>query len=123
MLFSPKQTSDDRFSLYIRGKKINRTPVAKYLGIHIDEKLKFEVHVKHVCKKLSQTCGIFCYLRHYINQKTLLMLYHSFSELAYSVRNSSMGFNKSFSLTAIASPSKQNFKNYMQRQQKRSRKK
>ena len=69
--------SDDRFSLDIRGKKINRTPVAKYLGIHIDEKLKFEVHVKHVCKKLSQICGIFCYLRHYINQKTLRMLYHS----------------------------------------------
>ena len=62
---------------YIYEEKINRTPVAKYLGIHIDEKLKFEVLVKHVCKKLSQICGIFCYLRHYINQKTLLMLYHS----------------------------------------------
>ena len=40
-------------------------------------KLKFDAHIKHVCKKLSQICNIFCYLRHYICKKTLLMLYYS----------------------------------------------
>ena len=49
MLFSPKKISDDKFSLTIRGERIHRTPVAKYLGLLIDEKLKFDVHVKHVC--------------------------------------------------------------------------
>ena len=77
MLFSTKKMSADKFSLTIRGEKINRTPVAKYLGLLIDEKLKFDVHVKHVCKKLSLICGVFCYLRHYICKKTLLMLYCS----------------------------------------------
>ena len=62
MLFSPKKMSINKFSLNIRGERINRTYVAKYLGLLIDEKLKFDVHIKHVCKKLSQTCGIFCYL-------------------------------------------------------------
>ena len=56
MLFSIKKMSADKFSLTIRGEKINRTLVAKYLGLLIDEKLKFDVHVKHVCKKLSQIC-------------------------------------------------------------------
>ena len=75
MLFLPKTMSIDKFSLNIRGERINRTHVAKYLGLLVDEKLKFDVHIKHVCKKLSQICGKFCYLRHYICQKALLMLY------------------------------------------------
>ena len=97
MLFSPKQTSTDKLSLYIRGEKINKTPVAKYLGIHIDEKRKFDVHAKHVCKKLLQICDIFCYRRYYINQRTLLMLYHSlvnspilYGILAWSLTNHSI---------------------------------
>ena len=52
--------SADKFSFTIQGERINRTYVAKYLGLVIDEKLKFDVHVKHVCKKLSQLSGIFC---------------------------------------------------------------
>ena len=38
---------------------------------------KLDVHAKHVCKNLSQISSIFCYLRRYICQKTLLMLYYS----------------------------------------------
>ena len=33
MLFSPKKMSIDKFSLNIRGERINRTHVAKYLGL------------------------------------------------------------------------------------------
>ena len=72
MLYSSKKMSIDKFSLNIRGERINRTHVAKYIGLLIDEKLKFDSHIKHVCKKLSQICGIFCYLRHYICKKTPL---------------------------------------------------
>ena len=87
MLVSTKKISADKFSLTIRGEKINRTPVAKYLGLLIGEKLKFDVHAKHVCKKLSQICGIFCNLRHYICKKTLLMLYYSLvnSHILYGI--------------------------------------
>ena len=95
ILFSPKKTSADKFSLTIRGERINRTPVAKYLGLLIAKKLKFHVHVKRVCKKLSQICGMFCYLRHYICQK-----------LAYTLWDLSKGFNRPFNLAAIASSSK-----------------
>ena len=76
-LFSPEKMSADKFSLTIRGERINRTPAAKYLGLLTDEKLTLNVHVEHVCKKLSKICGIFCYLRHYICQKTVLVLYYS----------------------------------------------
>ena len=65
MLFSPQKMSIDiKFSLNIRGESINRTHGAKNFGLLIDEKLKFDVHIKHVCQKLSQICsiGLFCYL-------------------------------------------------------------
>ena len=87
MLFSPKKMSIDKFSLNIQAERINRTHVAKYLGLLIDEKLKFDAHIKHVCKKLLQICGIFCYFRHYICKKTLLMLYYSLvnSHILYGI--------------------------------------
>ena len=61
--------------------------VAKYLGIHVNDNLKWNDHIKHLCKKVSQICGLFCYLRHYVRQNTLLMLYNSFvgSHLLYGI--------------------------------------
>ena len=115
ILFSPKKMSADKFSLTIRGERINRTLVAKYLELLIDEKLKFDVHVKRVCKKLSQLCGIFCYLRHYICQKTLLMLYYSLvNSHNYTLWDLIMGFNQPSNLAAIASPSNLTYKNCLQ---------
>ena len=52
-LFSPKKISADKFSLTMQGERINRTPVAKYLGLLIDEKPKFDVYVNHVWKTFS----------------------------------------------------------------------
>ena len=52
LCFSPQKMSVAKSSLTIRGERINRTPVAKYLGLLIDEKLKFDLRVKHVCKKI-----------------------------------------------------------------------
>ena len=123
MLFSPKKMSIDKFSLNIRGERINRTNVAKYLGLLIDKKLKFDVPIKHVCKKLSQICGIFCYLRHYICKKTLLMLYYSlvnshilFGILVWGSTNHSI-------LQPLQVLQNKILKNYLQRQQKRTCKK
>ena len=50
ILFSPMKMSADKSSLTIRRERINRTPVAKHLELLIDKKLKFDVHVKRVCK-------------------------------------------------------------------------
>ena len=66
MLFPRRKMSADKFSLTIRGETINGTSVSKYLKLLFDQKLKFDVHVKQVCKKLSQVWEILCYLRHYI---------------------------------------------------------
>ena len=54
---------------------------------HVNDNSKWNDHVKHLCKKVSQMCGLFCYLRHYVRQNILFMLYNSFasSHLLYGI--------------------------------------
>ena len=59
MLFLPKKISAYKFSLNIREERINKTFVAKYLGLLIDEKFKFDAHVKHVCKNCLKFVAYF----------------------------------------------------------------
>ena len=71
----------------MHNKSVNKTSVAKYLGILVNDNLKWNDHIQHLCKKASQICPLFCYLRHYVRQNTLLMLYNSFvrSHLLYGI--------------------------------------
>lgn len=87
MLFSHKKDIGTNFNLKMHNKSLQRTSEAKYLGIYVDEKLKWDLHVKHVCKKISQYCGLFCKLRYSVNQTTLVLLYYSlvFPHLLYGI--------------------------------------
>ena len=68
--------SDNIFSLKFNGKKMEQCSTYKYLGLHIDEKLKRKNHVKYLCEKLSKMCGIFAKLRLWgsASEKTLAPL-------------------------------------------------
>ena len=62
-----------------------RTPISRktnvtFLGIQIDEKLKFDIHIANIAKKLSKNVGIFYKLRNILQLNTLKCLYHSFIE-------------------------------------------
>jgi len=54
MLFT-QQKSTSKFVLNIQGKSIDRTSKAKYLGIIVDDKLRWESHINFVCKKVAHT--------------------------------------------------------------------
>ena len=45
LLFSPKANEQINFSESIQGNQIKRTQVVRYLGIFIDDKLKWEYHI------------------------------------------------------------------------------
>ena len=53
---------------------------AKYLGIHIDTKLSFHSHIKHVVKKISKQLSVIARLRHYVPRGTLLKYYQTYIE-------------------------------------------
>ena len=49
----------------------------KYLGLWIDENLKFYIHLKFVQRKIAYTVGILNKLKCYFPTKILLELYHA----------------------------------------------
>ena len=60
---------------------------AKYLGIHIDRALKWNLQIENVIKKLANAARILYKIRHYIDRQTLINLYYTFAypHLKYGV--------------------------------------
>ena len=56
-----------------------------YLGLTIDEFLSWNSHINNLCKKLAQSNGIICKLRHLIPKTSLLQVYYSilYSHITY----------------------------------------
>ena len=64
-----------------------RKPTVKYLGLHIDETLKFSSHLSHVKAKLSQICGLTYRIRENLNFHSAKLFYFSFvfSTIKYGI--------------------------------------
>ena len=57
----------------------------KFLGVKINEDLKWTHHVSHIVKKISKYLGIFSLIRHFTPQKTLNQLYFIYPHLIYCI--------------------------------------
>ena len=55
---------------------LNRVTFTKLLGVSIDDKLSFSLHVSYIKNKISKGMGIIIKARKYLNKKSLLDLYH-----------------------------------------------
>ena len=49
----------------------------KYLGIMIDSHLNWKSQVSYISKEIKRNIGILSKIRHFVNLKTLSMLYYS----------------------------------------------
>ena len=78
MIFSNGRINDD-IDVKIRDIAIEKAEddVVKILGIMIDNKLNFNVHVNGICLKLSRSCGIIFRLSQFLPRGILKMLYNS----------------------------------------------
>ena len=74
-------------SITIQNQLLNKTINAKFLGITIDEKLKFEIHINNVISKINKVTGILWKTKEIVHKTTLRMLYLSlaWSHLTYGV--------------------------------------
>ena len=52
-------------------------PFYKYLGVIVDDKLKFFHHIQNVQSKLGRHCGVISKMRHYVPRSILLKYYMS----------------------------------------------
>ncbi len=72
--------SYDSFILKYNGKRMERCSSYKYLGIYLDEKLNWKIHINYLCEKLSKLCGMFAKLRHCCGIELLKTIYHALVE-------------------------------------------
>ena len=77
MVFTSKKQVP-KIKICIDEHSIAEEKSTKFLGIHIDNKLNWKKHIKHVESKVSRGIGIVYRARHVLNTGTMKMLYYSF---------------------------------------------
>ena len=80
MLFSNILTSTDIADVFMNNVKIDYKSSTRFLGAIIDDKLKFNLHIKEISKKISKNVGVLYKLSQYVPQNTLLSVYRSIIE-------------------------------------------
>ena len=63
-----------RLRLNIEGNKVSATDCVKLLGVEIDNKLKFDKHVKILCSQANMKVNAFSRLNTYISREQVLLL-------------------------------------------------
>ena len=78
ILFKTKRkVVSKKLNFRLSGQQLELTKFTKYLGVIIDENLDWNMNINTLCKKLSNSVGIFAKLRHFLDYKTMLSLYYA----------------------------------------------
>lgn len=77
MLISRNLSQQDAstFKLKIGNVTLTQSSSIKYLGLHIDNNMKWSTHISSITAKLNKTAGIFSKLRYLINLLVFKMIY------------------------------------------------
>ena len=80
-------TSKQNLEISIQRSKINQTNGIKYLGVYLDDEIKWHKHNNFIESKLSAASGALYNLHIYVLQTVLISVYYSlvYSYLQYSV--------------------------------------
>ena len=75
------------FKIHMGGHEIERSDKYKYLGVIFDDKLNWKYQINKMCSKLASVCGVISKARHYLDRKSLMLIYNSLfaSRLHYGV--------------------------------------
>ena len=85
MYISKQTIKNKKDPIILDGKEIKYNNCIKFLGIHIDENLSWNLHITKIKEKIISYIGIISKLRHYLPLKYLKSIYFSFiySHLQY----------------------------------------
>ena len=77
----------NRITLTLAGTKNFESLKVKYLGIILDSRLTWKIHIDELCKKLGRTVGMLFKIRYQCNKNVLRSLYFSLfeSHLSYGL--------------------------------------
>ena len=77
MLFTPKHRSRSTKDILIDNCKINEVKETKFLGVVIDNALKWSSHLEYISGKIAKGIGVIIKARKIFSAVTLLSLYNS----------------------------------------------
>ncbi len=79
VLFQQKgENINEDISLTIDNISILHERTVKFLGLYLDDQLKFDTHVKHVCGKLAKNLYMLRNVMYLVPKWALRTLYHSY---------------------------------------------
>ena len=86
MIFSNRAIPQN-FSVSINNVPLSRTTSTKFLGVHIDDKLNFRIHVNNVITKINSVRGVLWRNSSVLNIYVKKIIYRSlvFSHLSYAI--------------------------------------
>ena len=70
-----KNPKNEINKILIDGHEIHRVKSVKYIGLHLDEKLTWNIHIDELCKTLTKYFSVFYNLRHIINKNLARTIY------------------------------------------------
>ena len=88
VIFHPSQKKKNfNICLSIKSKSLKEENYVQYLGVMLDSRLNWKVHVTHIMKKIKRNIGLISKLRYYVNINTLVGLYYAliYPFLTYSL--------------------------------------
>jgi hypothetical protein len=63
--------------LFLDGTIIEMVSKTKFIGVMLDDKLKWDQHIAYIKSKIAKGIGILCKARKILYSETLLTLYHT----------------------------------------------
>lgn len=80
MIISNKQFDRNNVNIYINGSRLEIENEIKYLGVILDDKLKFNKNTDYLCKKIGKKTNVISRLRNELNMGQKAMLYKTIVE-------------------------------------------
>ena len=78
VIFSRKSKKTDHPADYFYDAPVEKTSCQKHLGMHLDEKLSFNTHIKDKIAKANKGIGIIRKLSYFLPRESLITIYKSF---------------------------------------------
>ena len=81
------KTCKCNFKIALNGITINSAHTVKYLGLFIDDNLKWTSQINYLSTQLARCTGLFYRLRNFVSTETLCTLYYSlvYSRIQYGI--------------------------------------
>ena len=73
--FGVKKTNNCDININISNETLQIVPTYKYLGIHLDQTLSYDYHLKYVINNISHKLYVFSKIRRFLSEKAALDVY------------------------------------------------